>query len=138
MRMATYPTTRAMRVTCEKTQVKTFHDTQRHEMHLLRGGGSSRSKRRVDILPHLNFTFVLVTRVASAFYRFYCFVFYLMPRKCGEAQNTLCASGTHLHIGNLDKAGEKSLQASKQYRVYSDFLFSFCVLFVLFPPLTFT
>lgn len=51
-----YATTSVMRVTWEKTHVKTFHDTHKHEMHLLRGGGSSRSKRRVDILLHLDFT----------------------------------------------------------------------------------
>lgn len=46
-----------MSVTCEKTHVKTFHETQRHEMHLLRGAGASRSKRRVDIASSLKFHF---------------------------------------------------------------------------------
>lgn len=53
-----YATTNAINMTCENRQVKTFHDTHRHEMHLLRGAGSSRSNRRVDILLYC---FLLLT-----------------------------------------------------------------------------
>lgn len=52
-----YATTSVIRVTCENTQVKTFHEKHKQDIHLLLGGGStSRSKRRVDIFLHLNFT----------------------------------------------------------------------------------
>lgn len=112
-----------MRVTCEKTQVKTFHEKQRQEMHLLRGGGSSRSKRRVDIFLHLNFTFFL-----SPWLDFqkppsiYCLIFQWLLEETWWKQDTFRYTPS-LHITNERSKG-RSLQASKQYWIYACFLLS--------------
>lgn len=129
-----------MSVTCEKTHVKTFHETQRHEMHLLRGAGASRSKRRVDIASSLKFHFYSWLEFSMTFLLSLFFIvslsfsfFFVFPanvrRNVAKRKHISLHHSTlnlqHIRHSGKAKAGKKKKEkAPERYWMFVAFFFA--------------